>query len=58
MPNEEGDIVTGQELACVECNRRSDPPAEGWRGVLAGFGGDEEVGIYCPECAAREFGNE
>jgi hypothetical protein len=45
-----------ERLVCVECGRRSAPGAYGWRAVLAGFGGDEEVGVYCPECAAREVG--
>jgi len=35
------------------------PGAVGWRGVLTvgdeDADDDEEVAVYCPECAAREF---
>lgn len=41
-------------LECIECGARSDD-GRGWRAYL-----DEdssEVGIYCAECADREFGS-
>jgi hypothetical protein len=46
-------------LVCVQCGRRSGPREFGWRVYLAGGYdiGELEVGVYCPECAAREFGH-
>ena len=46
-------------LVCVECAAEAPPSAVGWRAVLAV--GDEdtevpEVAVYCPTCAAMEFG--
>ena len=41
-------------LECVECAARSED-GRGWRAVLTI---DDEVGIYCPECAEREFGGD
>jgi DNA-directed RNA polymerase subunit RPC12/RpoP len=44
-------------LVCVECGRESRPGERGWRAYLGGGFDDElEIGIYCPECAARVFG--
>jgi hypothetical protein len=40
-------------LLCAECAALSPPGAVGWRADLVG---DEDVAVYCPECAAREFG--
>ena len=45
-------------VVCTECGRRADDGAKGWR-ALRGRGepGDQpEVFVFCPECAAREFG--
>ena len=39
-------------LVCVECERESDESARGWRALLTV---DDEVAIYCPECAREEF---
>lgn len=53
--------VLERPLVCVECGALSDERAEGWRAVLAGGlvdgvdRGELEVGVYCPECAEREF---
>lgn len=46
-----------RHLRCLECGSLADVHAHGWRGYLGGgFEGEPlEVGIYCPECAAREF---
>ena len=40
---------------CIECRRPADR-ARGWRGYLVP---DEleRVALYCPSCAAREFGS-
>lgn len=48
----------GSVIRCVECGAESEELAAGWRGYLAGdFNEDEnEVLLYCPECARREFG--
>ena len=45
-------------LRCGLCGREQDEGERGWRGLL----GQEEddsglmVGVFCPECAARELG--
>ena len=49
-------------LTCIECDTSSDDRAEGWEAHLAGGvvhgidTGELEVAIYCPDCAAEEFG--
>jgi ribosomal protein L44E len=48
------------DLECVECARAVSRFERGWRAFLAAMdpGAEEpvEVAIYCPECAAFEFG--
>jgi DNA-directed RNA polymerase subunit RPC12/RpoP len=46
-----------QRLTCVECGREHDADGRGWKAYLT-TGEDEpaEAVVYCPECAAREFG--
>lgn len=48
------------QLACVECAADASPDAHGWRALLTvgdeDAEDDEEVAVFCPECAAREFG--
>jgi hypothetical protein len=41
-------------VTCTECGRHPRP-GELWRLLFADIG---EVAIYCPECAAKEFGDE
>jgi hypothetical protein len=51
-------------IACTECLRLWLEPSERWRiYVLQPFDAEENVesdealtGVYCPECAQREFG--
>jgi hypothetical protein len=51
-------------LTCTECGAIAPPDASGWRALLAVGDEDaeeaaedvEEVGVYCPKCAVREFG--
>jgi hypothetical protein len=47
-------------LECVECHKRlSYEDAAGWQAYIAGdpdIEDDEEIVIYCPACARREFG--
>jgi hypothetical protein len=52
--------VTGSELVCVECERRSAAGAPGWQGHLVDVDddGEDEIVFYCPCCAAREFGGD
>ena len=40
-------------LVCVECGRTSEGSARGWRALLTV---DDEAAIFCPACAATEFG--
>ena len=48
-------------LRCVECGRSKAPdvPAEAWR-AYATFepDGTEDVAVFCPDCAQREFGDD
>ena len=49
-----------EHLVCTECRGASED-GKGWRGMLAADDDEagesfvEEVAIFCPECAAREF---
>jgi hypothetical protein len=47
-------------LICVECRAIAPPEVPGWRAFLVGvhdeLDDEETVAVYCPECAAREFG--
>ena len=49
-------------MTYVECGRIAPPGAVGWRALLTVGDEDaediEEVAVYCPECAAREFGGQ
>jgi hypothetical protein len=52
--------VRADELVCEECGARSGARADGWRGYLVDLDddGEDEVVLYCPRCAAREFGEK
>jgi hypothetical protein len=46
-------------MRCAECDREADDHPQGWRAMLAEeweTDGSLYVVTYCPECAAREFG--
>jgi hypothetical protein len=47
-----------ERLICVECGREQGAGERGWRAYLTV---DEEEPaeaiVYCPDCAAREFGS-
>jgi hypothetical protein len=45
-------------LTCEECGRTQPAGERGWRAYLT-TGEDEpaEAIVYCPDCAAREFGS-
>ena len=46
-------------LECIECSKGEDEVAPGWQAFLVGdpdIEDDEEIVVYCPECARREFG--
>jgi hypothetical protein len=49
----------GSIIRCKECDVESDELAAGWRAFLAGdFDEDEEeVVLFCPDCAEHEFGS-
>jgi hypothetical protein len=51
-------LTAGQTLRCLECGREPEPGAVGWRALIAGGYdlGEYESGMYCAECAEREFG--
>ena len=47
-----------EPLSCAECGRQpqdEENPAEEWRAYLDV---DDELPVFCPECAKREFGSE
>jgi hypothetical protein len=45
-------------MECIECGRRPEQRARGWRAYRADLEPDDEPEIifYCAECATREFG--
>jgi hypothetical protein len=46
-------------LRCVECGRRPDARALGWRGYRSDLeedGDPPELSFFCPACADVEFG--
>jgi hypothetical protein len=46
-------------LECVECHKEAGEIAPGWQAYLVSdpdAEGDEEIVVYCPDCARREFG--
>ena len=60
---------SGDRLVCIECGRSADVYAHGWRAFVVpevddfeemeqAEQADAELAVYCPECAAREFGTE
>jgi hypothetical protein len=53
-PNPESAHSVGT-LRCLECQTESEGTAAGW---LAFLTDEDEVGIYCPTCAEREFGGD
>jgi len=50
-----------QTLRCAACGNEAAKDATGWRAVLTVGDEDEEeveeVAVFCPECAEREFGD-
>jgi len=42
------------ELVCVECGAESEDGAVGWRAFLTV---DDDVAVYCGDCAREEFGS-
>lgn len=47
-------------LICDECGIESDEGARAWRGYLGieDFSHHDEVIVFCPACAIREFGSD
>ena len=46
-------------LECIECRKEAGEIAPGWQAYLVSdpdIEGDEEIVVYCPDCARREFG--
>ena len=46
-------------LQCVECRKEAGKIASGWQAYLVrdpDTQDDEEIVVYCPDCARREFG--
>jgi hypothetical protein len=43
-------------LECVECGKKSEGMARGWRGLLTDDEFEpQEVATCCPDCARKEF---
>jgi hypothetical protein len=53
-----GSPVTTHRLACLECDAESDAEARGWKAYRReAYDGEEAaIGIFCADCADREFG--
>ena len=53
---------TREPLSCEECEATADVDVEahGWRAFIVLLEEDQpaELAIYCPACAAREFGDD
>jgi hypothetical protein len=53
-------VTSGAGLKCVECGREQADDERGWRSYLTVDDADDEepveAVVYCPDCAAREFG--
>jgi hypothetical protein len=50
-------VVAAGELVCAECGRKprqDENAADEWRAYLDV---DDELPVFCPECAEREFGS-
>jgi hypothetical protein len=47
------DERSASRLVCAECGAESPPEARGWRAYLTD---DDVAEVFCPDCAAREFG--
>jgi hypothetical protein len=47
----------GSIIRCAECGTESDELATGWRAYLAEDFDEDEVLLFCPRCANREFGS-
>ena len=47
-----------ETLVCVACDRTDGGSARGWQAYLADLDDDgwDEVVLFCPSCAYREFG--
>jgi hypothetical protein len=50
----ESDPPAEAPLVCAECGLESPPDAASWRAYLDD---DGAAVMFCPECAAREFGD-
>jgi hypothetical protein len=44
-------------VQCEECGTDAPDEAKGWRALLTNDD-PQEVVCYCPDCAAREFGDD
>ena len=46
-------------LTCAECGGTAPPGAHGWKGLLTvgdeAAEDEEQVAVFCPNCAEREF---
>jgi Zn finger protein HypA/HybF involved in hydrogenase expression len=51
----------GSIIRCAECGTKSNELATGWRAYLVGDfdeeENEEEVLVFCPECASRGTGS-
>jgi hypothetical protein len=43
--------VSGHILSCAKCGRRELDPGQDWVALVID---DDEVALFCPDCAARE----
>lgn len=55
LPANRGVGIRPSRLVCVECENVARGQAWGWRAYLDA---DDEVAIYCGDCAEREYGTD
>jgi hypothetical protein len=41
-------------LVCAECGKQADAKGAAWKAFLTDE--PDEIALYCPDCAEREFG--
>ena len=55
LPTNRGPGIKPRRLVCFECEDVARGQAWGWRMYLDV---DDELAVYCPDCAEREFGED
>jgi hypothetical protein len=56
-PKDDDAVEVNRELTCSECACSAAGEVRGWQAHLVDLNddGEDEVALFCPSCAAREF---